>query len=283
MKGQINLEFLAAALLYLGALGTIVVLSSGTIPEFTEDMERASLNLEARQISTKILTTSGHHSFGSGGPNWHSNNTTVDNIEAFGLASDYLQVERDKISRMKTANPRKGFNYFNYTQFKNVTGVDNQYRFNFTWMPIVETPRSFTRGSAPFAAKDGKPNITEPSTGYYIASGNDIHYGSSTLNGRTYNFLVTSHDGVYNTTYVSNNWDFGGYPPLGIDDNINLYGEEYRIRSIQNRPDEPGSMLILGQHLKTFGASVDSDSTVTSMQRFALLEGEPLRVRVLAW
>lgn len=279
-KGQINIEFLAAALLYLGALAALVLVGSGTVPEFTASMDRASLNLEARQISTKVLTTSGSYDFGSGGSNWQKNNTTIEHMDSFGLASDYLEIERDKLMDIRSFNPRRNdFNYFNYSQFKQVTDADNQYRFKFTWMPIAETHRSFTRGDPP-----SDPPIQEPSTSYYTSSGNRIHYGKKTLNGRDYHFLVTSHDGVYNTTYVSRNWDFEGFPPEGIGDTFSRYPDRsFTIENIQNRPEKPGAMLVLSQHLKTFGANVDTDSRVVSMNRYALMEGEPVKVRVLTW
>ncbi|MFB6213592.1 MAG: hypothetical protein ABEJ07_03465 [Candidatus Nanohaloarchaea archaeon] len=278
-KAQINIEFLAAALIYIGALGALVTAGQGILPEFTSDAQEASLNLEARQISTQILSNPGWQSY-SGSTNWEKNNTTVEHASAVGLASSFKQVERDKLMRLRTADPRgSGFNYLNYSQFKEISGADNQYQFTFTWMPLIETPESFTRGQG----SSQTPSITEPVTGYYSSAGNTVHYGSETLNGTDYHFLTTSHDGVYNTTYVSRNWNFRGYPPLGTGDVFGRKGDEFKIQRFQNRENDPGALVIVSQQLKTFGASVDSDSRVISMQRYAVMEDEPLRVKVLAW
>ncbi len=288
MKGQIHIEFLAAAFVYLIALAALVTLGSGAMPSFSGNVEEAALNLEARQISTKILTNTGSHDHTGGGTNWESDNDTVREADAVGVANDFMELERDKIMRLRTINPRtNGFNYLNYTQFKELTGADHQYRFNFTWMPMIETHKTFTKGEGDSVT----PPITEPdirdSDGdltYYGRADNEIHYGSATLNGNTHNFLVTSHDGIYNTTYVSRNWDFQDGQIIGRGDLVSEYsGQSFVVTSFQNREDDPGSLLILQKHLKTFGASIDDDSQVIRLERFATMENEPVRVVVWAW
>lgn len=278
-RGQVNLEFLGAAFIYIAALGALILSGQNALPDFTGDTKTASLNLEARQLSTTLLTTPGRQDF-NGGANWQKNNTTVSHATSLGLASGFKQVEREKLMRLRTANPRdSGFNYFNYSQFKQVNNADNQYRFNFTWMPVIETPESFTRGNGDSLS----PTINEPDTGYYRSAGNDIHYGSESLNGTTYHFLVTSHNGVYNTTYVSESWDFQGRTPLGEEDSFTKAGDRFTVERFQNRAEEPGALLVLSQNMKQFGASIDSNTKVISLYRYAVLEGEPLRVKVLAW
>ncbi|MFB6291921.1 MAG: hypothetical protein ABEI58_00845 [Candidatus Nanohaloarchaea archaeon] len=288
MKGQIHIEFLAAAFIYLIALAALVTLGSGAMPSFSGDVTEASLNLEARQVSTKMLSNPGGHSYSGGGTDWEANNDTVREANAVGLADGFLDLERDKIMRLRTINPRNNdFNYLNYSQFKDITGADHQYRFNFTWMPVIETHRTFTKGQGDSVS----PSITEPQIRdadgdltYYGRAGNEIHYGSAVLRGKTYNFLVTSHNGVYNTTYVSRTWDFRNERIFGRGDRLYEYpGEYYVLDSFQNREDEPGSILVLQSHLKTFGASIDDDSQVIRLQRFATMESEPLKVEVWTW
>jgi len=200
------------------------------------------------------------------------------------VASGHLELERDKITQLRTVNPRSSStNYFNYSQFRDVTDADNQYRFEFTWMPIVDTHRSFLRGNG----GDESPIITEPDSDYYDRAENEIHFGEKSLGGNRHYFLITAYDGVYNTTYVSDDWNFDDSTstvgPLGSGDTFELYGESFRVESFQNRENDRGALLFLSQDIKTFGASVDSDAEVISLDRYASMEGEPIKVRVLAW
>jgi hypothetical protein len=279
--GQINLEFVAATFIYLGALGALVTAGQGILPEFTSNSEMASLNLEARQVSTNLLTTPGRQDF-TGKTNWEKNETTIGNTTSIGLATGFKNVDREKIEQLRTANPRSGRNYFNYSQFKRVANADNQYQFTFTWMPVIETPDSFTRGNG----ASNTPSINEPNTDYYRSAGNQVHYGTEALNGTRYYFLVTSHNGIYNTTYVtppSDAWNFQGYSPLGTGETFGENADEFTIQRFQNRENRPGTLLVVSEELKTFGANVDSDSRVINLYRYAVMEGEPLRVKVLAW
>lgn len=284
--GQINLEFLAAALIYLGALGGIVLVGQGALPDFTAETQEASLNLEARQISSRLLNAPGRQDY-TGRTNWEKNGTTVRHATSVGLASGFKQVERDKLLRLRTINPVRGSkNYLNYSQFKRITGADHQYRFNFTWMPVIETSESFRRGNGDTVT----PEIQEPDINdadgdptYYGRSGNDIHYGFHMLNGTPYRFLVTSHNGIYNTTYVSADWDFQGHTPLGTGDEFGRGSDRFTVQRFQNREEEPGSLLMASQNLKSFGAALSNESRIITLHRYAVMEGEPLRVKVLAW
>lgn len=277
MKGQINLEFLASAMLYLLALGAVVAASSAVLPSFSQETQKAGLNLEGRSTTFKILTEQGSHSFASGGTDWEFNNTTRANTESFGLSTgNDFEIARDKINALQTV----GEDYFNYTQFRKVVDVENQYRFNFTWFPIVQTENSFTRGSPP----DSDPDITEPSHPAYPDVDNKITYGSTNIGGQDYYFLVTSKNDNYNATYVSDSWDFSGSFPKSEGDTISPYsGVQYRVESFQNRDDDKGAVLVLSKHLKTFGANIGEASPVISFNRYGYLEGEPLRIGVQVW
>lgn len=494
IKGQINIEFLSAAIIYLIALFGLMMAGSNVLPGFTSNVEQASVNLEAHQVSTQVLTQTGYSRASGGTQDWHQNTNTINNIESFGLAEssdEFLKLDRDKLQKIRSYprdNPEK---YFNYSQFKEVTGSENQYRFSFIWAPVVETYRSYHRaridnldsGTARYRLEEGNglvedawnnhdaitmsnnggdgpergvdgvqdtnafrfdnsdedyfisqdtveipeeysiftwikasnsnqddwsyiggfedraalalkgdstpssgliirdeddnnwnsiridetvldnkwhhlgatvdrstgevkiyldgtlvyqesisshwsgesniiagsleesdhhmngklddfrihdealstqevasiyseseiPNIAPPDTDHYENSENMVHFGNETLNGREYKFLVTGHDGTYNTTYISDDWDFSSRPPLGVGDSFTLYNDEFQITSIQQEGFNPGSIVTIEQDLKTFGPSVDSDSTVIRMDRYGILENEPVRVEVLAW
>ncbi|MFB6145585.1 MAG: hypothetical protein ABEJ99_03705 [Candidatus Nanohaloarchaea archaeon] len=276
-KGQINLEFLAAAAFYLIALGIIVAMNTQVLPHYSHEAGKASLNLEARSITNDMLSNPGRHDYGTGGTNWEENSSTIHDVTAFGLADDFMDVKRDKIMNLSTV----GDDRFNYTQFKDVTGAKNQYRFSFTWYPTIQTYRSFQRGSPP-----NSPDITEPydnTEAPYNLTDNIVHYGEITMQGRSYRFLVTARNGVYNGTYISSTWDFYNKEPVGPGDTFQLYDTNYTVARFQNRENQPGALLVLKKHLKTFGAHISQNSVVMKLNRYAVMDGEPLRIEVWSW
>lgn len=273
-KGQINLEFLAAAGFYLIALGALITAGSDILPQYSQNADRASLNLEARSVTNQLMTEKGTHNYSGGGSDWESNANTIQNTTSIGLASEFLEIERDKLNGLSTIS-RSG-EEINYTRFKDITDAKNQFKFEFIWMPTVQTIQSYVRTNPP-----DNPNITEPSNPSYQEADNRIHYGEITLEGQSYKFLVTAHDGVYDEAYISNDWGFQTEDPYKTDEEIP--GVPFEIDSFQNREQKPGSLLVLREQLKTFGANIDSDSIVTTFQRFGTLEGEPLKIKVWTW
>lgn len=278
MKGQINLEFLTAALVYVAGLATLITLGSGALPEFSSDLDRGNANLEARQVTTQMLSDTGFEE-DSFTENWHLNDDTVRETTSFGLTNgEYFVIDREKLERIRTTNPPGGENYFNYSQFLEVTDTDKQFNMVFRWMPVIHTSDSFVRESPP-----EDPHIQEPNTARYNNADNRVYYGSKPLNGETYYFLVTAQDGSYSDLYVSSNWDFEGLEHRNEGDSFDFRGDEFVIENFQNREKQPGSIVILSQELKEFGADPDPGSDTIRMDRVAVLEDEPLRVEVLAW
>jgi len=282
-KGQISLEFVTATLFFIIILAGIIFIGVDYVPEIRESNERASINLESRRMTSMILSSPGYHSFGSGGAEWEQNSSTVNSVKEFGLATDYHVVERDKLMTLETI----GQNAFNYSQFRDVMDVDNQYRFEFTVLPVIDTSSQYLRTNPP---KD--PAIVEPNNTYYSNSGNDVGYGDLRIDGIQYNFLTTSHDSFYDTLYVENQtgneWNFSESKRYRQGDSLNLGGKDYTVRSFQNRGDDTGTVVILSRQLKSFGSSFDVDATVEKMNRYAVMEAEgydrqPLRIEVFAW
>lgn len=283
MKGQSTIEFLGATLLFLIAIIGSLTVMSDRVPQFTEDMRESSKNAEIHRFTNSILSESGRHSYSGGGTNWEENTTTIENIEEFGLASEYHVVDRGKLENISTIGSDK----LNYSRFRDITNLDNQYYLNFTWFPIVETSSSFTRNRPP-----SDPNITEPNSTSpeYSLSENRIHYGNINLSGKQYNFLVAAFNGVYNTTYISeSDYNFSESDPVGIGDNISLNGSEFFVEQIQNRDRQPGSSVVLSRYIKSFGPNPsNTEQVVTKLNRYAVLnatgsDDEVLKVEVLSW
>lgn len=268
-------------MLFLLALGTVVAASSSALPSYSQETRKAELNLEARSTTFKLLTERGSHNFAGGGYNWEYNNTTRAATTSLGISEgeDFV-VARDKINALSTAEE----DYFNYTQFRDIVDVENQYNFNFTWMPIVHLENSFTKGNPP-----SSPDIKEPTIPAYDSVDNKVRYGSTELGGQTYWVLATAKSGDYNATYVSNKqWDFRGIPGgdlsyAGERDIIDPYDIEYKVERFQNQDEDKGSIIIFSRHLGNFGADSTGEAPVIQFDRYAVLEEEPLRIGVQTW
>lgn len=277
LKGQVSIEFLASFFLYLLAVVAVFQVVSGDVPAFDQSMSDKRLHVEAKYVSDQVLTQTGYHTFGQGGSNWEKNTSTIESIENFGLASDYLVLNESKLDAVSTV----GNSGLNYTQFTEAVGADNQYMFNFTWTPVVQASDYFDKGSPP-------GSFQEPTTGLYSSADQEIHYGEIRLNGEKKYFLITSHRTEYNTTYVSDNQDFGTEDPQGLGSMVEFGGKDFEIIGFQNRRYDRGGLLVLRSHVKEFGATLDSSGDAVKFNRYVSYnasgsELEPMRVEVYVW
>lgn len=277
MKGQVSIEFLASFFLYLLAVAAVIQFVSDDIPEFDDSMDSKIHHVEAKYVSDQVLTQSGYHTVGSGGSNWEKNTSTRKNVENFGLASDYLVIEQQKLQAVTTVGNSK----FNYSQFVNTVGASNQYLFNFTWMPVVHTDEQFRKNNPP-------AGLTEPDHPLYDSAGMNVQYGRIRLNGHERHFLVTSHMSNYNTTYISSNRNFRNAQPQGTGHEIDFNGKQFSLIHIQNREYDKGGLLVLERHVKEFGATRDAASSSVKLNRYVSYKAqnsglEPMRVEVYVW
>jgi hypothetical protein len=279
MKGQSTIEFLGSMFLFLVAVVAALVVMSDRVGDFVDDADESSRNVETYRVTNTILTASGSHSYGMGGENWEKNSSTISEIDRFGLAQDYHVINRSKLDA--AIGPE-----FNNTQFSSVTNLDNEYFFNFTWFPVVETSESFTRTFPPNAT----PDIEEPG-GNYSNAENRVHYGSFRLDGSNYTFLVVGFEGVYDTVYFdsSGSWNFEDEDRREVGDNIVMDGKNFTIEKIQNRRRTPGASFILSRPLGSFGDPPSfTDTERLKLNSYASLamedtEREIVRMEVFAW
>jgi hypothetical protein len=267
--------------IFILGVGATLSFVTGDLPQFRDSVESASINLEVEKTTNRLFTQPGSHGFGEGGAEWEKNATTRRNIDSFGFASDYMVIEEDKVQAVQT----RGEDYANYSRFRQVEKPEYQYNFRFVWFPLVHTAESFERGSPP-----GDPPILEPNSNYYDNSGETVYYGSVRLHGETYRFLTTSYLRRYNTTYVSQDWNFqsGVEGPLGGGDSFNLAGETFEITSLQNRGNDQGRLVTLRKTVKNFGASIPQATDTIKVNRYGVYNASdsgmhPVRIEVVAW
>lgn len=279
MKGQVSIEFLASFFLFLFAIVSVFQYVSGDIPQFDRSMEDQNLHFEAKYASDQLLTQPGSHTQGGDITEWERDSSTRNSINSLGLASDYLVLEEDKLGNISTTGTSK----VNYSQFRSAIELNNDYHFRFVWLPLVKTSKSFEKGNPP-----ADPAISEPVHSLYDGSALDVHYGSVKLEGSERHFLVTSHRGQYNTTYISDSWDFTSSSPVAVGDQVTFGGTLFSIDNIQNREYTRGGLISLSSEIKTFGASIDQTENLVKLNRYVTYnaegsEKEPMRVEVLTW
>jgi hypothetical protein len=280
LKGQSTIEFLGALILFIVVvIGSLSVISD-RMPTFERDVNDASQNMEMYTLTNKLMRTPGYHGEGTGGFNWEESSSTTSQVERIGLAEDFHVLSIEKIKALSTV----GENKLNYSQFQDVTGVENQYRLRFVWMPVVTTSKSFERGEGE------KASINEPDASFYSNLGERIHYGSFEVNGSSFNFLVAEDSGIYNVTYISEgdqNFEQDDRRVKGNSVMLNEYN--FTVEDFQNREMTPGAALILKHELKTFGPRVDETAIdVKKIKRYGSLEMPDtdesiVRLEVLSW
>jgi hypothetical protein len=282
-KGQVTIEYLLSTLFVIIMLSTLLLLSVDRVPEIDEASNPAEVTMEARRISSMMITSPGSHSYGTGGSKWEKNSSTLLNIESVGFATDYHTLDRDKVENL-TSYSSDGLNY---SIFRNLTDIDNQYRFLFTYMPMIHTSEGYRRNNPP-----EDPNITEPQSSDYDSSGNTVRYGDFTIGGKEYNFIVTSHNDVYDTVYKNEHsvsrWDFTSSPRFEVGEEIKLDGRNFTLRTIQNTERKSGSYFLVSRQFKQFGPSFDATASIQKLNRYATLNEtgttlQPLKIEVFAW
>jgi len=273
MKGQSTIEFLGTSIMFIALLGSILMVASDSIPRFDDEVQEASMNMELHSLTTQMLTQPGSTPSSS---NWEKN---PDNIQTLGLADKRGEVQRSKIGALDESsdNPSN----LNYTEFRQVTDIENQYRFVFTWYPTIQTYKTFTRSRPP-------SKILEPTADEYSNSDNTIHYGTAFINGQEMKFIVTAHDGVFDTVYISENWNFGTSQRAQRGEVVTIQGTEFTVRAFQNREKDPGNIVIFSSKLKDFGATQEQRETIVKLNRYAVLkdiesDDFPMKIEVLTW
>lgn len=274
-KGQSTIEFLGSSLIFIIAILIAINSISGDVNNLKNSHQDTSHNMQVYSFTESFLSSSGYKS--DGNENWEDSPTET---VKFGLAEEYLKVEKEKIDSLETASNSK----LNYSRFKEITDTDYNYNFKFIWLPVIETSNYYYQ-----TPKSSDPPISEPLTTLYNRSENRVHYGDFYYNNTVYKFLITAHDGNYDTTRVSKDWDFTAEKAIGTSDNFQLSGSNFTLKNMQNRDKMPGSSVILNRTIKEFGSnSLGVNKDVIKLNRYALLsssgtELQPMRIEVLSW
>lgn len=218
MKGQINLEFLASAFIFLLALGSLITIGSDMLPSFSEELSISATRMEAYSITTHMITDPGMTE--SGETKWAKNDNRVRNLEMIGLTKNSnttYQLSEKKINRLRSVDIGLSNEYLNYTEFKNLTGAKNQYFFNFTWKPIVYSSNGFQKIPR-YQQKDSL-------VGYYEFENEtgDV-MDSSDLNKNGNNIGTTRGvEGAYNSSaFEFNSSSYVKTPSFPIDSNLTV-------------------------------------------------------------
>ena len=280
LQGQLTLEYLGTLLLFITTLGVLAFSILEPVDAFKDQTGDYQKNLEAKRITDELITTTGINT--SNDREWRQG----DDLKTIGLSetgNEFLTVKSDKLKALNSINnPQSPGNKITYNQFTNISGINNQYLFNFTWVPTIKTFKNFQKESPP-----QKPFIREPTGSDYDTADDRVHYGNTSLNGTEYNFLVVSHNLNYDQVYINTSWDFRGVNPIETGQTNNLPGN-MRLKIIQNLEKKPGAILIFERHEKTFGATRDPNAETFKFNRYPIyiddqIDNHPMRIEVLVW
>ncbi len=244
MKGQINLEYINAAFLFILSIGIVIFISLDAIPAFEDQTETSELYYEATALSEKLLNTQGYTTEDGGTTKWADSADRIEDTVKIGLQDSTGNVSLSKIEALDPVSTSPG--KINYSEFRSATGVSNQYSLDFTLKPVFEAHGSFLRTKPP-----SDPPVQEPDRDSYDNAGNRIFYGHDTVYGDDYFYLIVPHDNSYDTLYISKSWNFQDSETqrLQTDDRTNLYSRDLGVSYFTNAENTPGNYVLLGSRI----------------------------------
>jgi hypothetical protein len=261
MKAQISIEFLASALIFLLAVVFALNILTDSLPRYIEQKEEESINVEMKRISDHLIKKEGEQ-------NWVDNPRTADNI---GLTNEYMVINSSKLQELENLN---------YNDFTEAMDLDHTYKFKFREFPTIDTSKTFKKGNG------SSLGVDEPSSATYSGANEKIRYGKREFGGDFYHFLNTAHDNNYDEIYISSDKNFETKNPHTTGDSVDLGGEEYKIKNLQNEGDHRGTTIILTRKILDFGAPTTTGSREVINRYASYNDGgkmDLMRIRVIGW
>ncbi|MDY6770910.1 MAG: hypothetical protein SV186_03050 [Candidatus Nanohaloarchaea archaeon] len=273
MKGQISIEYTAGALLFFSAILFVVSGVLGTLPRFTDTIDENSIETEAWTLSTLLISTQGRWESGPrSGTQWQQH---TGNISRVGLLGQDGSLEREKI---------RAFVSLRYERLKVLLKTGKDLNIEFTEFVVADTSQSFTK---PTATGDIGTVLTQPDSQAYQDANATVHYGTVTLNGDERHFLVTAHQGVYDTIYISQDWNFTDAIRLGPNGNrvLSFNGRRYRIQTSESGIFQSnGQTVIFSRPMGRVGRRTPTaEPQIINVRRFASMDGKPVRIDMEIW
>ncbi|MDY6789439.1 MAG: hypothetical protein SVV03_05770 [Candidatus Nanohaloarchaea archaeon] len=273
-KGQIYIDYLGGSLLFFLSLIFIVTSSLGTIPQFSEEIERNSVELSAWSLSTQLIENTGFWKDGdSQGSDWHEKTGEPQVIKTVGLASEGGGMDRDKVREVVDMS---------YNQLKLLLSTSKDFNMEFKEFAFVDTHKSFSKPGSP-----GVGSFKPPASKSYTNTVEPVHYGSIALNGEEKHFLVVSHNQSYDTAFVSSSWDFTNSTELGLEDETILgFGEKsYRFEGLNSAIlTSEGNVLALSRIVGRAGIQPPADAgQVIGVTRFSNMGEKLVKAKMQFW
>lgn len=274
MKGQINIEYIGAAILFFLGVGVVIFVGINILPEYQDDIESQAKYYEAQRVTTQMMATEGFTLADAGANNWSYSDPRAQWVDDFGLKNEEGELSKEKIERLSNSDE---LGKVNYTQFRNVADVENQYHFKFISRPVFEYNGSFMRTDPP-----EDPEIIEPEEDYQFKD-NRVVYGENRYLGDVYRYLIVSEDLEYDRVYFSEDWNFTDSDPVHLGETVDLHDRELVLDHVTNVENSPGSFALLEKQIHEFGAPVGAADERLTIRRFDIMSGEPLEIEVMVW
>lgn len=253
-SGQISIDYMAGALVFFGAI--IILISSvlNVAPQFGQTQHHNDLQLSGWSMSEVVMNDPGYWTNSTdNGTDWHHPANRPD-VTIIGLQTrNQSGIDSQKVAALQEMD---------YNVLKQVLEFDHDFNLELTEFVYVDTHRTFENGSAPSF-------ITEPTYPNDISS--MIRYGTDTMRGTPYYFLLADSTGWYNNLWVSEDWDFTDnttYYNLSTDRIISLNGTSYLVGIGDNQLSD-GNLLVMSRQLgRTGGIPPQNTENIVEVRRF---------------
>lgn len=268
--GQISIDYIAGALIFLGAVLFLMSTILNTVPEVEQIQEEDDLQLTAWGLSEVVMHDTGYWTNGSAdGTDWHRH---VANTTTLGL--QHADSEGEGVSMQKLDTLRD----LPTETLHDILGTDRSVNIAFTLLADIDTYRSFRRGNPPGF-------LTEPS--YQYPPSTPVQYGSATLNGTQRYVLLADENEQYTQLYTSTSWDFSDsnttFHNLTEETVITIDEIQYLVDRVAIQISD-GNVLLLRRDLGRAGAVPPaSTNDIVQIKRYNTVNGNVLEAVFRVW
>lgn len=268
MKGQISIDYVAGGLVFFGAIIFLVGNLLSVIPQFEQAQHQDDLHMTAYGMSEVLLNDNGYWENATHtGTDWEEH--PVADIETIGLNGGGA-LAQDKVD---------AFHDLPYATVKDRFNVSEDFNVQLEEFVDIDTHATFEQGSPPSF-------ITEPGS-YSGSTSSIVHYGAKRIDGQPKRFMLTDELDWYNTLRVSDDWNFSNANTetynLTEEQFVPIGSNTYTVPPFVTQQSE-GRLLVLERRVGRAGVIPPSFvASVVSIQRYAVLNGNIVRMEVQIW
>lgn len=213
MKGQIAIDYIGGASIFFVAVLFVVLSVLSGIPEYSAGVTANRMELTGWSVTSTILNTPGYWEDAGAdeeGENWEDKiGSSPDTVKSVGVAGR-SGLKMDKIEALMGMD---------YQALKTLLGLELDFQLRISLFPVVRmSGEEYGKNGLP----SDYPDITEPSYDESEGSVTGVRFGGISFNDEKHKFLAVAHEGVYDTIWASDDWDFSSADRIGPGEHKDL-------------------------------------------------------------